>query len=707
MKWVVAFAVVVCGPGVLAQGVERERASRVTFNRDVAPIVRDHCVTCHRPEGGAPFSLLTFGQVRARATQIARAVEIRYMPPWKPRAGRDIFADARFLTDTQFDILRRWASEGAPEGDPADRPPAGIAPREWELGPPDLVAEMPQPYTFPADGADTIRTFVIPVPETRSRYVRVVEFRAGTNAVHHANIKIDPSRSARRLDADDAPPGFDGGARDARFPEGHFLGWTPGQRPHASIDDGWLLPSGADLVVELHLTPTGKAEVVQARIGLYFSDRPPVRTPYMLRLGSQRIDIPAGAAAYVSTDRYVLPVDVDVLAVQPHAHHLARSVQGYARRPDGGLEWLIDIPDWDFRWQDVYRYQKPVRLPRGAVLEMKFTYDNSNRNPRNPNQPPRRVTFGQTSLSEMGDLWLQVATPTREDRAALDADYAPKMLNEDIAGDETMLAASPRDARLLSDLASLYLAAGRVEEATVQLERAVRIEPDSAAMHYELGTLLLKQQKLDQAAQEFRRAIALKADLSESHNNLGAIEFLRGDVAGAIDSYREALRHRADNAEARYNLGRALAAANRMGEAIAQYTLALGISADDAETHAGLAAALAIQGDARSAVTHYREALRLDSNLVGALADLAWMLATAADLAVRQPQEAVQLAERAARLTGFKNAVVQDTLAVSYFAAGRPADAIRAAQAALDLASASRDAALANRIAQRLRSYQR
>ena len=167
---------------------------------------------------------------------------------------------------------------------------------------------------------------------------------------------------------------------------------------------------------------------MQSSVGLFLTDVAPSRTPFMIRLGSQRIDIPAGAQAYVSADRYVLPVDVELLAVQPHAHNLARSIKGFARLPDGRREWLIDIPDWDFRWQDVYRYADPVRLPRGTVLEMEYTYDNSTRNPRNPNRPPRRVTFGQTSASEMGDLWLQVATASDGDRAALEADYAPKML---------------------------------------------------------------------------------------------------------------------------------------------------------------------------------------------------------------------------------------------------------------------------------------
>ena len=628
------------------------------------------------------------------------------MPPWKPQPGHGTFADVRRLSDSQIALIQQWVEEGAREGDPAARPPSEVAAREWELGTPDIVLAMPEPYVLASEGPDTIRSFVIPMAAGRGRFVRALEFHPGNvQAVHHANIKIDSSGLSRRLDGEDATPGFDGSSRDARFPDGYFLGWTPGQRARSSPDDAWYLPAGADLIVELHMMPTGKSEHVQSSVGLFLTDVAPIRTPYMIRLGSQRIDIPAGAQAYTSSDSYVLPVDVDVLAVQPHAHNLARSVKGHARLPNGRREWLIDIPDWDFRWQDVYRYADPVRLPRGTVIEMEYTYDNSSSNPRNPNQPPRRVTFGQTSSAEMGDLWLQVATASDNDRAALDADYAPKMLREDIAGDETTLLTNPGDARLRMDLAFCYLAAGRTDDAIAQFERSLAIEPGSAAGHYELGMILLRVKRFDDAAGHFQSAVDVKPDFSESYNSLGAIAYLRGATADAIELFERSVRVR-DNAEARYNLGRAFAREQRPEEAITQYSAALRIKPDDPETHAGLAAVLAERGDTRVAVVHYREALRSKADLVGAIADLAWILATSTDASVRQPVEAVRLAEDALRLTSSRNAVVLDTLAVSYFAAGRVDDAIRTSRAAVDLAVADNDTATADQLRLRLRLYE-
>ncbi len=154
--------------------------------------------------------------------------------------------------------------------------------------------------------------------------------------------------------------------QDARYPEGQMLGWTPGQAPHAAPPGmQWRLDQESDLVVQMHLQPTGKAELLNVNVGFYFTDEAPSRSPLGLRLGSETIDIPPGAAHYVVEDQFVVPADVEVLAVQPHAHNLARQMTAGAARPDGSRLPLIEIEDWDFRWQDIYRYRNPVLLPAG------------------------------------------------------------------------------------------------------------------------------------------------------------------------------------------------------------------------------------------------------------------------------------------------------------------------------------------------------
>src|SRR5262249_21850035 len=169
----------------------------VTFTRDVAPILFARCAPCHQPGGAAPFSLLTYADARQRAGLIARVTRSRYMPPWKP--DNDGFAGDRRLTPAQISTLARWADGGALEGDGADLPPPPRLASGWQSGEPDLVVALPA-YVVRADGPDIFRNFVVAVPVAGARFVRGLEFRPGSQAVHHANIRIDPTAASRRLD---------------------------------------------------------------------------------------------------------------------------------------------------------------------------------------------------------------------------------------------------------------------------------------------------------------------------------------------------------------------------------------------------------------------------------------------------------------------------------------------------------------------------
>ena len=311
-------------------------AESVTFNRDIAPIVYKACAPCHQPDGPAPFSLITYDEVRRHAAQIAAVTASRYMPPWKPEPGFGDFSGERRLSNAQVEVIARWVADGRLEGQRSDLPAAPHGSSGWQLGAPDLVVTLPE-YTLRADGADVFRNFVVAVPGSGARYVRGMEFRPGSRAVHHANIRVDATPASRRLDDADPEPGYEGMIlHSADYPDGHFLGWTPGQAPPLAADDlSWRLDAGDDLVVQLHLQPTGKLERVRPSIGLYFTQQPPARTPAIVRLGRQNLDIPAGASDYRVTDAYLLPVDAEVRAIQPHAHYRARSVSASAVLPDG------------------------------------------------------------------------------------------------------------------------------------------------------------------------------------------------------------------------------------------------------------------------------------------------------------------------------------------------------------------------------------
>lgn len=546
-------------------------AQDVTFTRDIAPIVFEACASCHRPDGPGPFSLTTYQDVRRRATQIVDVTRRRFMPPWKVEPSVGHFVGQRPLTDREIGVIERWAASGAPEGDPARVPALPAFAARWLLGTPDLVVTPEAPFMLPAEQSDVFRIFAIRVPVTRRTYVTGIEFHPGNGrVVHHANIRIDRTDATRRMDEADPLPGYDGlMPRSAAYPDGHFLGWTPGQvAPLVPADLAWTLEPGSDLVVQLHLQPSGAVEEVLPEIGFYFSNQPPRRTPSILRLGSQGIDIPPGDPTYVIRDSYVLPVDVELLAVQPHAHYRAREILGIAELPDGSARQVMRITDWDFRWQHVYRFQTPQRLPKGTRLLMQFTYDNSAGNPRNPERPPSRVFWGQRSRDEMGDLWFQLLAANDADRARLNAEITAKMTAEDITGYETMLKVTPGDAELHDDVAMLYLAMGMAANAVRHFEVSAALQPDSAAAHFNLGTALAQTGRLDAAVAALEEAVRRRPDYARAHGNLGRVLLAQGKVADAIEHLQAAVRLEPANPTSLLGLAEAYAASGAYDRAI-------------------------------------------------------------------------------------------------------------------------------------------
>jgi len=188
------------------------------------------------------------------------------MPPWKPEPGYGEFVGARRLTEQQIETIQQWVRGGSREGDRADLPQPPAFNDGWRLGPPDLVVTMAEPYILAASGSDVLRNFVVPLPVETVRYVRGIEFRPGNRrVVHHANMRVDRTGAARRADEDDRDAGFDGFITAGNFPDGHFLGWTPGQLPPlVSGALAWRLDPGSDLVIQLHMQPSETAQPVQA-----------------------------------------------------------------------------------------------------------------------------------------------------------------------------------------------------------------------------------------------------------------------------------------------------------------------------------------------------------------------------------------------------------------------------------------------------------
>ena len=635
----------VVAAGLLAVGCEGRRASEaisasapgpgeptgpVTFARDVAPIVFEHCAPCHRPGGSGPFPLLSYADVAPRARQIAEVTASRFMPPWLPESGYGEFVGERRLTEPQIATLAAWGESGAAEGDAADLPEPPAATDGWMLGDPDLTVTLPAPYTLPADGPDVFRNLVIPLPVTEPRWVRTVELLPGDpRFVHHAIMAVDDTTSSRRREAEETEqpgqPGFSGMEMDLAFmPDGHLMGWTPGMAPNPGIEGlAWRLDPGTDFVLQLHMLPSGRPETVAPVAGFHFADAPPSGPPlYLIRLDADHLlDVPPGEPDFVVSDAVELPIDVEVHAVYPHAHYLAKSMEGKATLPDGTEQWLIRIDDWDFAWQDVYRVREPYVLPAGTTLSMRFTYDNSADNPRNPNHPPRRVRAGNQSSDEMAHLQLQV----RPRRAA---DLV--LLRESLY--RHGIRRNPANPWSYYELGNALLEQDRVDEAAGQYLAGLAADPTHVPSHSSLGAVRERQGRLDEAAAEFQTAVRLDPGFADGHYNLGNVRLDQGRLEEAANHYRETLALEPNHAVAHANLGHALRELGRLDEAVTHHREALRLRPGSAEAHNNLGSALAVSGLLDEAIDHFQRALRIQPDHAQARQNLELAHEVAAEL---------------------------------------------------------------------------
>ena len=403
-------------------GPSSQTATALTFNRDVAPIVYEHCSRCHRPGEAAPFSLMTFDDVRNHASQIEVVVRRRLMPPWKPESGFAEFANAHRLTNHEIKVLSEWIASDRAEGIPEDLPLTPIFPAGWQLGKPDLELVMSEPFLVPADGPDVYQHFIIPTGLTDNRLVSAVEFRPGApEVVHHSITYFDTTGRGRELDAEDPQPGYSRLGSPGFAVSGSLGGWGPGGQPRRLPKGlGRPLAKGSDIVLQIHYHPIGRAVSDQSRLGLYFAPSSSTHKTTEIMVANIDLHIPAGAARHHHHAEYEIPVDTIVFDATPHMHVLGKEIKAVAHRPDGTTEPLIWIRDWDFYWQDNYVYRNPVSLPAGTQIELDCWFDNSTNNPLNPNSPPRDVHWGDFSTDEMAICYFQVTTNTWDDYVMLD-----------------------------------------------------------------------------------------------------------------------------------------------------------------------------------------------------------------------------------------------------------------------------------------------
>jgi hypothetical protein len=393
----------------------------ITFNRQVGSLLFAHCTTCHRSGAVAPFSLEHFEEARRHAAQIRVMVSLGEMPPWRPNRGFGHFRGELVLTPRERDLIVSWIDAGCPEGTRDEAPTAPQFAEGWQLGKPDLVLEVPEPFAIPADGPDIYQYFVLPTELADDGLVSAIEYRPGNpRVVHHASFRFDDAQQARALDAAFPGPGYQRFGGWGFQTGGTLGGWALGVFPQRfPADFGRTLRAHSDFVLQTHYHPSGKPETDQASVGIYFAPRTATRQIGELIIANTQLRIPPGEPRFVHRTTYTLPVDTTLHSVLPHTHLLGRETKAIAKLPDGQHVPLIHISDWRFNWQGQYFFHQPLRMPSGTEIHFEVVFDNSDQNPLNPHLPARWVHWGEATSDEMAVCYFDVSTDTPEQLADL------------------------------------------------------------------------------------------------------------------------------------------------------------------------------------------------------------------------------------------------------------------------------------------------
>lgn len=384
-------------------------AQEVTFNSDIAPIIHKNCTPCHRSGEAAPFELITYNDVAKRASFIKEVVTTGYMPPWKPDPHYTEFANERKLSAADINLIRKWVDANAPEGKgKAPKPPVFIAGTQYNRKP-DLVLSIDKPYLVKGDNQERFLVFKIPFELADSMNVEAIEFvSSNKQTIHHANFAFHPVEEDIDIKT---PAPFVNLTEDSRTNYDQYLpfkkkmtyygGWIPGTTYESYPKDmGWVMPKRGVVLLTIHYAPIAKDDDNLSSINVFFKKTPIKRPVKVISIGSggigeKEIDpfffIPAGQVKTFKVKVTTPVMDQSLMYVWPHMHLLGKSFRAYAVTPTGDTIKLVSIPDWDFRWQEIYRFKNLVKIPEKSVLIVEGTYDNTANNPDNPNNPPKMV----------------------------------------------------------------------------------------------------------------------------------------------------------------------------------------------------------------------------------------------------------------------------------------------------------------------------
>jgi thiol-disulfide isomerase/thioredoxin len=368
-------------------------AADLTYHGRISRLIQANCQECHRVGGVAPFALETYEQVTAKSGMIRKMVDRGLMPPWfaaPPAPGtHSPWGNDRSLAARDRADLLAWLDAGKPLGDSQDAPLARTFPKDWQIGTPDAVLQIPRPIEVKAEGTMPYQTATIETSFGEDRWVRALEIQPTAREVVHHVLVFVQSGDSKRFDGEDNESG------------GFFAAYVPGN-DHVTWPDGFAkrLPAGAKLRFQIHYTPNGTATRDQVKLGLIFAKEAPEHIVHVAGIGNHRLNIPPGASHHPESAVIPIPAEVKLLAFTPHMHVRGAAFRYEAILPDGTVRTLLDVPRYDFNWQLSYRYAEPPTLPRGSKVRATGWFDNSANNPANPD-PNKTVKWGPQTFDEM------------------------------------------------------------------------------------------------------------------------------------------------------------------------------------------------------------------------------------------------------------------------------------------------------------------
>ncbi|WP_316795012.1 cytochrome c [Pedobacter agri] len=398
-------------------------AQKITFSEHVAPIINNKCAPCHRPGEAGPFSLLTYEDVAKRTSFIKEVVQSRFMPPWKPDNHYRAFDNDRSLNDEEIKTIMAWINQDKPRG-PKNTSVANkvqfIEGTQYNRKP-DAVLKISKPYIIKGDNEERFLVFKIPFEFNKENNVEAIEFiSSNKRVIHHANFAIHPvpgdvdiANAAEHVNLSEGPRENYDQYLPFKNQISYYGGWIPGTSFESyPADLGWIMPQRGVILLTIHYAPVGKDEADISGVNLFFKKEAIKRKVEVVSLGSAGVGessidpyffIPADSVKKF-TLKILTPNDQSLLYIWPHMHLLGKDFKSYAVTAQGDTIKLISIPSWDFRWQEIYRFKNLVKIPKGSVLTMEGTYDNSSNNPNNPNHPPKMV-FSANDMKSKDEMF--------------------------------------------------------------------------------------------------------------------------------------------------------------------------------------------------------------------------------------------------------------------------------------------------------------